>query len=206
MVRLLDEHLVPFSPKARGLFRLSRSDLAGIFAHRIRKWSEFGRGPGVIRLLGHGGWINERALNACIKRNFGGAIAAPIELFPSYEGLADEAGACDDCLVFGLRPAYVNPEQLIPVLIDGVRPWAAGEGCGVPHLTTFLAWRDGCVASHGIIADYLARVGGYLTADASAMREIGALVRGEIGQSNGQHAHSVGRNWEAIRVGKQVAA
>jgi hypothetical protein len=174
-VKLLDEHLMPFLPKARGLFYLHRSVLADILAYRIRDWSQLGRGAGAIRLLGHGGRVNERFLRACIERNFAIDVSAPMELFPSYEELAEMADASDDCIVFGLRPAYVNPQRLVPALIDGVRTWAAGEGSGVPAMPIFLGWRTGEFDPHQEVAHYLKIVAGNLSADAHVTTRLGLL-------------------------------
>ena len=176
MVRLLDEHLMPFLPKTRGFFPLNRAVLADIFSHRVRNWSQLGRGTGAIRLLSHGGWINDRVLNECVTRNFGGTIVAPIELVPSYEELAEVAGASEDCIVFGLRPAYVDHERLVPALIDGVKPWAAGEGSGVPHTAILLAWRARAAVPHRQIAEYLDIVADRLTEDALVIEKIGKTV------------------------------
>ncbi len=173
MVRLLDEHLMMWVGQARGSVSLSHSAVAGIFTHRIRTWSQLGRGPGRIRLLGHGGPINRRVLDAFIARHYGSTIAAPVEWFASYEELSHAAEDCDECVVLGLRAAHVDPERLVPVLIDGIKPWAAGEGCGVPHMRISLGWRADDVPPRQQIAEYLDLVARHLSADASVMDRIG---------------------------------
>lgn len=174
MVRLLDEHLIIWASTARGLFPLSHGTLGEIFRSRISSWAQLGRGTGPIRLLAHGGPINTRVLDAFLARNFGTTIAGKIELFASYEDLADAAS--DDCLVLGLRAAYAAPGRLVPVLIDGIKPWAAGEESGAPNLPVFIGWRVESPAPLREIADYLALVAGNLTADALALGRIAETV------------------------------
>ena len=194
-VKLLDEHLMPFLPKARGLINLRHSVLADILAHRIRDWSQLGRGAGAIRLIGHGGPVNERFLRACIERNFASDISAPIELFPSYVELAAIADASDDCIIFGLRPAYVNPERLVPAFIDGVRTWASGEGSGVPAMPIFLGWRTGESDPYQEVAHYLKVVAGNLSADAHITSRLGLLNEHEVIRSAGRTGRHSG--WRA---------
>jgi hypothetical protein len=186
--KLLVEHMLPFVPRVRGRLDLSSAQLAAVLSLRVRKWSELGGGSGAIRLLAHGGWVNDRVLTAYASSIFGGLdLSDQIERFAGYEELALAAKECNDCIVFGLRPAYVDQDYLVPIAINGVSPWSAGAARRVPSMPIYLSWRADRVAPYQKISHYLGLVAKNLMADALAMSQMGvgsaasAAARTQIG-------------------------
>jgi hypothetical protein len=180
--KLLVEHMLPFMPRVRGSLDLSSAQLAAVLSSRVRKWSEVRAGSGTIRLLAHGGWVNDRVLRAYAGSIFGGIdLSDQIELFASYEELALAARQCNDCIVFGLRPAYVDQDYLVPIAVNGVIPWSAGVSRRVPSMPIYLSWRADRIAPHQMISHYLGLVAKNLMADALAMLQMGLGSAAECG-------------------------
>jgi hypothetical protein len=182
MIKFIEEHLMPFVPASRGTVNLDRRALADILSNRLRDWTALKQRVGNISLLAHGARINNRAFKACIEANFGHLdVVAPIRFFQSYPELAEAANDCPDCIAFGLRPAFVDHNRLVPALLDAVKPWEVAEAHYIAHLPIYLAFRVDHDPPLRQISDYLKAVAANLNGDALVIDKLRATEERRLG-------------------------
>jgi hypothetical protein len=198
MVKFLDEHLIPFVPRVRAAGGFSRGLLEMVLTNKVSDWSEFGLEGGEIKLIAHGGKINKTMFSACVEANFGRLeVEAPITFVPSYTELANAARESDDCVVFGLRPAFVDVDRLAPAFVDPTERCESPEGNGTAHVPIQLAFRSDREVPRSHILDYLDAVAANLNADAAGMAR---MQRIKIDGYRGKEG-----NWVAPRAGLEPA-
>jgi hypothetical protein len=174
-LHLLDEHLVPFLPKSRARLRMCKAQLAGIVTGSIADWSQLGLARGAIRILAHGGPINVRVLECYTRQLLGISLPPRVEFLRSYEELSDVAIMSNNCIVFGLRPAFIDVERLVPASIDGIGLWETGRDQRYPRMPIHLVWRDDVHSSY-LADDYLEKVKANLIMDAKMLDAIGQTM------------------------------